>query len=340
MIIRLHLIFKTVIVLFASVYANGGPSKSSALMKGGDVKLENASEINLVREDLNFIVIDDSIKINVRYRLKNTSTEKKEITYAFPIDARINLFNREPELPSDININYDKLLLKYHLIQEKIDIDSVNEEYTIRRWLISSFTISGSSTEELTISYTIQSGFADDLDNTSYVPEYGERSMVWDFSPASYWGNGITDTMNITVDVHSIKMKGGSVELEGMEFVNNNGLYDFSKNSFDLKNKLTITYEYTTFLRNHGMMSKKVDVRNAVKVITSSHLNSKYSSEKLFDNDMSTAWVEGSSGFGSEDYIEITFIKPVTFTYMTMVPGYTKSKNTYQENNRIKKLPL
>lgn len=124
-----------------------------------------------------------------------------------------------------------------------------------------------------------------------------------------------------------------------------NYIYEFERENFDFKKRgsLKISYEQNAFYQNTHIIENGHSLNRYISDVTcSSRLGDKYSVENLFDRDFSTAWVEGSDGFGKGDYVEITFkdnahILPMLFV---LVPGYTKSEKLYKANNRIKEICL
>lgn len=76
------------------------------------------------------------------------------------------------------------------------------------------------------------------------------------------------------------------------------------------------------------------------KVRASSELSSRrspdaYSVLNAFDNDTSTAWVEGSKGNGAGEWIEVWFEHPVLIKKIRIVNGYRKSSQLFDQNNRM-----
>lgn len=66
-------------------------------------------------------------------------------------------------------------------------------------------------------------------------------------------------------------------------------------------------------------------------------LNNKFPASNAFDNDITTAWSEDN---GKNKWIEITFLKTQLIKEMTIHNGYQKSKETYEENNRMDSFSL
>jgi hypothetical protein len=75
--------------------------------------------------------------------------------------------------------------------------------------------------------------------------------------------------------------------------------------------------------------------------------DNRYDVTRILDNDPSTAWVEGSAGYGLGDYILFTFVPArfhgagvvdVTIRGLRIRNGYGKNPDVWAENSRIKTL--
>lgn len=83
---------------------------------------------------------------------------------------------------------------------------------------------------------------------------------------------------------------------------------------------------------------RKVDGR----IITTSTLQStsKYSSTNLFDNQKTTAWVEGVDGNGINEQLTFEAFQTVDIDAVQIWNGFQRSPNTYQSNARLKGFSL
>lgn len=68
-----------------------------------------------------------------------------------------------------------------------------------------------------------------------------------------------------------------------------------------------------------------------------------YPADNLLDQRIDTAWVEGANDNGTGEWVSIELTPkqnakecPVGIFYFGMIPGYSKSDSTWEENNRIK----
>jgi len=83
---------------------------------------------------------------------------------------------------------------------------------------------------------------------------------------------------------------------------------------------------------------------------SSSHLeaqaNNQYEVKQLDDYNLQTAWIEGNSNYGIEEWIEFKFDKmdfsatKLAINGLYLFNGYRKSLKHWEENSRIKKLKM
>jgi len=57
---------------------------------------------------------------------------------------------------------------------------------------------------------------------------------------------------------------------------------------------------------------------------------------KAIDGDISTAWAEGADGAGIGESLTIDFGREREIYYVSMIPGFAKSREIYYGNNRVK----
>jgi hypothetical protein len=65
-----------------------------------------------------------------------------------------------------------------------------------------------------------------------------------------------------------------------------------------------------------------------------------YGPGNLFDGNDATAWVEGSSGQGIDDFLVLEFDAPQSVSGLTIRNGYDKSGDIYGKNSRVKDVEL
>lgn len=329
-------------ILSGDIFANGGPANEAATKKLREVKLEFTPDVQVLEENLNFVLKNDSVMVQVVYTLKNKVNKKQEISYAFPIDVINNSeFINVPELPENMRITCNDSLLRHYKISESIDFKNP-ADYTQRTWYVSGFILKAQETVNLAVSYCIRAGYSDMENGKSYIPEFSPREFIWDFEPAQYWGNGTVDQMLITVDAQSIIDKKGSASFKGIKFEQKGAIYTMQAKNFDFRNAsvLEVKYTYEEYLQNVSLLRSTMAIADSVNVSASSQLKGNYTAGNIVDNNFTTAWMEGSTGFGKNDFVEIVFKKPCQFNAIAVIPGYPKSEDVYNSNNRIKELVI
>lgn len=76
-----------------------------------------------------------------------------------------------------------------------------------------------------------------------------------------------------------------------------------------------------------------------VGIKASSTLIGNYYAQNLIDKNVTSAWVEGQSGFGEGQYVEFE-LKDIALNRIGMVNGYKKSEYLYTANSKVKKVKV
>jgi len=87
--------------------------------------------------------------------------------------------------------------------------------------------------------------------------------------------------------------------------------------------------------------SNKLSITSAdcSSVLTAQQGNS-YNASNVFDGNSSTAWAEGSSSNGVNEYVKVSLGSKQVVTMIAMINGYAKSDDLYHKNCRVKKAEL
>jgi len=346
---RYYIVSIIIILSITESEGNGGPIDGSAVYQTGDIVLMNRPNIDLIREDLSIKIEGDHSLVNVEYQLYNNGYGDSEITYGFPVD-----FIRS-ELAYELQWQEDYLPeIKFEAggkgleIKHQVDL-SVNQvrhasygNVDMRRsWHIVDFTMRKGERTILKVSYKVKNGFEDWSTTKSFFPSFDERRVFYDFSPAKHWGDGGVAMMNVEIDARNLVKNGGSIKIAGMKLENRSGLYTGSFNDFDLKNaeNLGITYK-NDIQKLSGFIDEHRVPKSLIKSLTTtSQLEGNYKSANMLDSDFGTAWVEGESGDGLGEKIEIV-LDNYPLAAIVFINGYTKSVGTYKTNNRVKKIRM
>ncbi len=340
-------------LLFLSIilktFANGGPIDGSVFYKTGDIVLMKYADIKLIKENLKIKLDGDYSLVTVNYILENKSSYKKGITYGFPIELLANShWGEEGEdflIDIKFSMNENALPLKSQtdLSEFKSEVKDFkeNEVSVKRRWYVVEFSIEKEEIIQLAVSYKVKNSFIDWATSKSFFENYDERKFIYDFTPAHKWGNGSVESMNIEVDASKIIAHGGKVNVKGLSLSKNKGIYNLTKNNFDLKNALPlyISYENKSEKFSEYVLKHKIPEKHIKKVKVSSKLKGDYGKENLFDTNFNTAWAEGKKGAGIGEKIEIEFDN-YNLAAICLINGYSKNAEVFKKNNRLKKIKV
>ena len=120
--------------------------------------------------------------------------------------------------------------------------------------------------------------------------------------------------------------------------------YDFEKTDEYLEWEY-IVLEESNSLKNKvsSIIKTQFDMSNITHASATSSLseyNMTHSPERIFDGDISTAWVEGVNGQGIGETITIYFDKEYLLSKAVVHAGYQKNSELYEKNSRPKELQI
>ena len=343
-------LFALGMIFFSYSLGNGGPIDGSAVYKTGDIILINRPQINLLKEDLNIKVEGDYSIVEVTYLLQNQRYSMDTlITYGFPIDFIRNdieyeLNWKKEYLPSiEFFLDGKPLPIEHqvdlgHTLANPKDFDGM--EVDVRRsWHVVNFSIGKGQQVTLKVNYKVKNGYEDWATTKSFFPGFSERRLLYDFSPAMYWAEGIVPSFNVSVDLSSILEIGGEGKLTGLSLAENAGIYASSFENFDLKKAPDLVIQYINKQEklSQYVLDHQMDRKYLKNIKVSSSLKGDYGQNNLLDGDFQTAWVEGVGGDGLGEKIEIE-LEEYPLAAICLLNGYTKNSDTYVANNRIKKI--
>ena len=332
--------------------ANGGPVDGSIVQKTGDPHLMQVKDVELFGEKLEMTIEGDYTHVRVIYRLRNkTNNATGKIHYGFPVEYQykdccdqeltddfvrsiVFKFNGK-ELPvtgSSTNPNADYNFLKVDEENESKEEDDWSRIW--RKWFYTDFSIPANELVTLEVSYTVKNGFEDWGTSKSFFTYYSERQLVYNFSPAAAWGDGIVKDFQVIVKASD------PIQISGLPFQENGNVYSYSKADFNLNTASPLSISYDVSVKNYvsEVISSRLG-KEKMKSVKASFETADYPFNHLFDGDTSTAWVAGKSNSGVGEWIEIELsLNASIFAAIVLINGYTKSEKTYYTNNRIKKI--
>lgn len=220
-----------------------------------------------------------------------------------------------------------------------------------RRWYYTYLDIPAGSFVTLEVRYEVECNLTQGLYSLrNYLTEdVWYQRFQYDFTPASYWGDGHADRFNVQLDVSGIEPLEGhgwlkdigdwSDSLIGLPMQRDDDRWTYSTTRFDLAAAKPFVLVYNL----KGPMPQPIDKLLSHRLspdqytITVSGADKKYPVANLSDLDLATATVLRPD---KEDslYITIRFKEPTSVDALLLLNGYTKSADTWRNNARIDSL--
>lgn len=351
-------------MLLSTAWGNGcGVYLTSSGFRSGNPVCREIKDINLLSEKLLINILPDGYcEVTVKYVLWNTSDKDySDIDYAFPIDYVSTDNERHTLSIKDIffscngeTLDYEKsegVIIPKNGLEQLEPIggaayaDSHNilgESDLLRRWYYTRFSVEKYSLVNFEVRYSYRTlQWSDGISpmNMDYEAAI-QGQFLYDFSPASGWGDGIIRDFYVEVNMDNLPASSDSCEYgvqqsKGLDFQQKgvNKLVYRTRN-FDLKKAQPLFISYCVegiptleLFQRHLVSPKEYSVK------TSQQQNA-YPKASLCDMDLTTAWV-GKIG----DWIEFTFDNDDIIGFC-IVNGYQKTAQTYEQNNCVKTLRI
>lgn len=371
--VTVHLLFiklrvKLLIIILSTVplslaWGNGGPLYLAAsAFRSGNPICREIKDVDLLSEKLVINILRDGYcEVTVKYVLWNRSDKDYlGIDYGFPIDYLSSVYYDDKLTINNIffacngeTLNFSKserALISRNGLEQLAPIDviygdgqsSLKEYEVFRNWYYTKFDIEKYSLVNLEVRYSYRTLQCDD--NSPMLLDYPaevEGQLLYDFSPASSWGDGIIRDFYMEVNFCDLPDSSGTGESYGVR--ESRGI-DFQHKeptkliyrarNFDLKKAQPFFISYCVA----GIPTWEIMRRNLVSTkeysIKTSHEQKAYPTTNLCDMNIETTWV-GRVG----DWIECTFDSNDIIGFC-IVNGYQKNAQTYEQNNRVKTLRI
>lgn len=348
----------------STVWGNGcGVYLTSSAFRSGNPVCREIKDINLLSEKLQINILPDGYcEVTVKYVLWNTSDKDYlDIDYAFPIDyvatdheqsslSIKNVFFSCNGETLDFKKSESDILSKTGLEQlEPLggtafagSPDILQENDLLRRWYYTRFSVEKYALVNLEVRYcyrTLQ--WTDGISPMAMDYEAAtEGQFLYDFSPASNWGDGIIRDFYVEVNLNDQPAteedwKYGVRQTTGLDFQHKNAdKLVYRTRNFDLTKAQPLFISYCVA----GVPTLEMLQRHLVSVkeytVKTSQQQNAYPATNLCDMNLATAWV-GKVG----DWIEVTFDTDQVIGFC-IVNGFHKSSQTYEQNNRIKTIRI
>jgi len=343
--------FIILLIIFPSaLFSNGGPVDGSSILTSGNIMFENFDNIRLESESINFIINQDFIEVEVFYHLVNEGGDQR-VNYGFPIQFTDNIEYSADKGLVETEIKYFKIYdgnteLSYttsitnNTNEYIVDYDSFNE-YKVNsfyKWFLTSLFFSEGEKKTLVVNYCFKTQFDDWEFSKSFFPTFSDRYFEYILGPAGYWSDGIVNQFYYNINFRSVLNNGGKVtKIPEYGLWISDTCYVFIAEDYNIyeADPIEVQYNIEDWKKSDYCRNNYISIKNITDVRVSSTLgindNINYSKSNLFDSDFSTAWVEGSSGLGIGEEIEID-INEFNIGYLGIINGYTKNEKIFYIN--------
>ncbi len=228
-------------------------------------------------------------------------------------------------------------------------LDSINydlceyESDLVRRWCYTRLHLPAGKAAHLVVQYRIECQcYVSLLQQNSRLDFNGGRcNFAYDFSPASYWGNGLAETFDVRVDASRVKLSAlpfkdtvaAPFGLPMQEL--GNGLWRYSARNFDLAKAEPLELVYLVG-RRQSSLAELFNYRIAPDrySLSVSGADPEYPAANLSDMDLATATVL-QPGKDDSIFITIRFKEPTNLRTIVFYNGYCKNASTWQNNSRV-----
>lgn len=347
-------------ISFVNVFSNGGPIINSTITKTGHIQMMNVYGIDLVDEKINIKIEGEYSYYDIKYtfqREENNFYRNDTVTYGFPIDFMEDEYFTEDNF-KNTNIPFFEMRFNGKLLETKEhidfsffnDFDVSNDSLSVpkdnpfnstikRKWFISQVIFDSHDTFELTVRYKVRNFSVDSATSKSTFINYDSRIMTYDFSPASFWGDGLIKNISINIDVRSLDSSFESHQIYKLDgFLLKDGIYSFTKTNFNpMKNKtLVLDYSFGTIGISRDILGNFVKMK-FVKKIKASNLEN---INNINDVNFSTCYTTAKSANNKKTFIEYVFKDTVSFYYISILNGDFSNEANYYNNGRIKKIKI
>ena len=336
----------------AILFANGSPINSSEIYSTGNIEMVVKKNISLEEE---FIFVEfegDYAIVHIKYKFWNHG-QKETVTYGFPIDVFAGFFAMHGK-PKDNFIVYFEIkdengqlpVIQPHLSNA---FDGIKYNESIRAWYVTDILFEAQKSKTVEVNYKIKCHLDDWVYTKSFRPLFSNRTFTYTLKPSKNWGNGIVKNFVVKLDLRKLLGEDGIIkEIHPHGFKNQDGILAWEATNFNLKEAadIKLIYDNSAAALSRYIAEKRIPVQylkySASSVLKTDAINKyNYNPETLFDNDLSTAWVEGVFGNGEGEWVEIEFMENVrNVVGIGIINGYTKREAIYNANSRIKKIQL
>jgi len=342
------------LVVPSMLFANGGPIDGSDVKATGNIRMIQNKDISLDTEELRVVLEADNAIVRAEYHLTNHG-KKETVTYGFPVDCirpEDREFFEDPKKAGkplqNVVIEADGKALKSREYKEpKKKGKKVKQLPYLRTWTVVDLEFEEAEQKVVTVSYRVKNLFDDWSYTKSFKPEYSDRTFTYLLSPSGSWGDGIVRRLAITIDISKIKSKAGVIKkIAPHGYTISDDVIRWELADFDIKKAkdLKVVYDDSARLMSEFVVAEQMPARLVKQAKGSTTLKDpvdpgRHDPSRTLDRNLDTAWCEGATGDGIGQ--SLTFeLKDVIVSGVGIINGYVKNEETFQSNNRIKKIKL
>ncbi len=340
----------------ALLLANGSPINTGEIQGTGNIQMIQKKNIHLLAETLSVRISGDYAFVRVSYRFQNLGPADK-VTYGFPVEIAPytgEVYAPKEEALTDFRIadQNDPFRPERDLpiLETKIEKAGQEEEYKpFKKWHIVEIHFAEKEQKNVLVSYRVKSSLTDYVYSKSFRPTFSSRTFRYSLNPAQNWGEGIIQNCRIEIETGEFsKFDATATKISPRGYTIKDGVISWVYENLDLSTAEDIEFvydnssaEFTRYVNKERLPSKSIGVYTASSVLKKDAVNQySYGPDNLFDDNLSTAWVEGVSGSGVGEWVEIEFTEFKHLEAIGIVNGYTKNESLYRANNRIRKIRL
>ena len=220
------------------------------------------------------------------------------------------------------------------------------ESDLVRRWYYTRLSLPAGRAAFLTVQYRIESHcyVSLTLQNSRLAFDHGRCQFAYDFSPASYWGNGMAETFDVRVDASHVELAAPPFTDTiaaplGLPMGNRgNGIWHYTARNFDLAKAQPLRLNYLLGRERLGVVEQfNYRIAPSRYTVSVSGTDPKYPATNLSDMDLGTATVLRPDKDDSM-YITIRFKEPTNLRTIVFYNGYCKSAATWLNNSRVESM--
>jgi len=338
-----------------NAFANwGGGVKGSEA--SGNLQTFGTEQIELEKEDLTIELRQNAAYVTIKYVFKNTGKDV-DVKAGFPSRQYAEKESRTEEV-KNYTISSEGKSIEFTI--EKGKLGNANKytkgrsEYVdfatlILDWLTSKIKFKEAETKKIEINYispylVTSGGLSDD---TTIEP----LEFQYLLSTGATWKGPIKEgivtikTVGVDPDFISISPK------NRFQRSNNEFVWKFASLEPTSKDDLMIEIgQYIGIYNSYGDQQRTIIYQEGEKyfleftdyeVNSSSNLDkTKYAPANIKDDLLETAWVEGKKDDGIDEWLQLKFAKPVSANQLVIYPGYGKTLDIYNANNRVSELEV